>query len=271
MPADWDIAVKVWIPIITTVLAAIFKRVLEDRPRLILYVTAVTAFRLPPPAQSLPPGQSPQAAPTSVDKPPSDTPDGEASPEATGSDASASRTVSIASPLESDSAPALEKEASSESAPPTMSPAAPSPPRAGPGSVYTHSLVVRNTGRKSAQNVRIGHHVRPLNYDLAPPVFHWIGDVPNGGWEILIPTLVPGEQLQISYLYFPPLTWNQINSYVKSDEYLATPYSIEPSPPTTRLTRLARRVFYYLGIAAAAYLIGSAVMWLIALDRAVPR
>ena len=36
-----------------------------------------------------------------------------------------------------------------------------------------------------------------------------------------MPTLVPNEQVTISYLYFPPTTWKQINGPVKSDEGLA--------------------------------------------------
>ena len=37
-------------------------------------------------------------------------------------------------------------------------------------------------------------------------------DLPQGGKEIVIPVLAPGEQLTISYLYFGPTTVQNIGS-----------------------------------------------------------
>jgi hypothetical protein len=36
--------------------------------------------------------------------------------------------------------------------------------------------------------------------------------------EILIPKLVPKEQITIHYLYYPPVIWSNVHSHVKSDE-----------------------------------------------------
>ena len=38
----------------------------------------------------------------------------------------------------------------------------------------------------------------------------------------MIPVVVPNQQLTISYLYFPPTTYAQVNDGVKCDEGLAT-------------------------------------------------
>lgn len=80
---------------------------------------------------------------------------------------------------------------------------------------------MRNAGRLTANNVRIGHNFLPESFQLYPPVAHSVEQIPNGGADILIPTLVPGERVTISYLYYPPVFWNHINSYAKSDEGLA--------------------------------------------------
>ena len=74
-----------------------------------------------------------------------------------------------------------------------------------PCTVHTHSIVVRNTGRETARNVRIGHNILPDNYQLHPAVPHTVEGVSDGIREIVIKQLVAGEQVTISYLYAPPL------------------------------------------------------------------
>ncbi len=104
-------------------------------------------------------------------------------------------------------------------------------------------------------NVRIGHAVVPLCYDLSPATKHEISRIPEGGWEILIPTMVPNEQVQISYLYFPPVTWNQINSYTKSDESMAEVIHNLPGPPPSILAKVVAIALLYIGLAVAVYLL----------------
>ncbi|MXS79331.1 hypothetical protein ABF86_00760 [Nitrosomonas sp. GH22] len=96
--------------------------------------------------------------------------------------------------------------------------------------VRTHGVVIRNAGKRTAHNVRIGHVVFPASYQIYPSVTHKVGHSPSGSAEIVIPTLVSNEQVTLSYLYFPPLFWNQINSYTKSDEGMAKVINVIPSP-----------------------------------------
>lgn len=96
--------------------------------------------------------------------------------------------------------------------------------------IHTHSVVVRNTGRKSATNVRLSHAILPINITVYPPVQYLIERNPEGAGDIVIPVLVPKEQVTISYLYFPPLLWSQINSNTKSDEGFAKIISVIPIP-----------------------------------------
>jgi len=97
------------------------------------------------------------------------------------------------------------------------------PPPGQIAQVNTHTIVVKNTGKKTANNIRIGHYLLPPSHQVFPPVSYEIvkAPAPNIAAEIVIPTLVPDEQVTITYLYFYPTTWNQINSYAKSDECMA--------------------------------------------------
>lgn len=99
--------------------------------------------------------------------------------------------------------------------------------------VHTHSIVVRNTSRRSATNVRLTHRVLP-DFTIYPPVDHQVVSLPDGSQEIVIPILVRAEQITVSYLYFPPLTWDQINTRTKSDEGFARIIQVLPMPPAHR-------------------------------------
>ena len=96
--------------------------------------------------------------------------------------------------------------------------------------IHTHSVVVRNAGRKVAKNVRLTHAVLPLNITVYPPVQHSIERGPDNSGEIIFSVLVPKEQVTISYMYFPPLLWSQINSTTKSDDGFAKIIKVIPSP-----------------------------------------
>jgi len=86
-----------------------------------------------------------------------------------------------------------------------------------PMDVYTHSVVIRNAGRKTATNVRIGYATLP-DYNVLPDIEYRENKLPGGGREIVIPKLIPKKQVTITYLYFPPLTWGKINTHLESDE-----------------------------------------------------
>lgn len=119
--------------------------------------------------------------------------------------------------------------------------------------VNTHSIVVRNAGKKTAHNVRIGHNFLPKSFQLYPQLTHEIISGDNGAAEILIPTLVPDEQVNISYLYFPPDTWHRVHSYCKSDEMSAKYINIVPSPQLNRLQTTALWLLLFIGASTVVY------------------
>ena len=120
--------------------------------------------------------------------------------------------------------------------------------------VHTHDVVVRNTGRKSAHNLRLGHQSLP-DYHLSPAVDHSVVDVSGGGKEIIIPVLVPGEQLIISYLYFPPTTYAEVNTYVKSDEGLAKVLTVLLQPQSPTWLNVTAGLLTLFGLISAIYLL----------------
>lgn len=122
------------------------------------------------------------------------------------------------------------------------------PPSGQPFQVHSHSLVVQNAGRRAAVNVRLGHAVMPINYSVYPSVLYHITQLPDGGVELLFPTLVPGEQITVVYLYYQPITWDRVHSYVKSDEGAAKVVKILMS---TQLSPWKRRLLLALATLGA--------------------
>jgi hypothetical protein len=122
--------------------------------------------------------------------------------------------------------------------------------------VNTHSIVVRNAGRKTANNIRIGHNWLPKSFQVFPKVSYEILGEINTSAEILIPTLVPNEQITISYLYFFPNTYTQVNSYTKSDEGMAKVVNAIPTPQAPKwaiaivwiLLITGLSTFFYFGL-----------------------
>lgn len=119
--------------------------------------------------------------------------------------------------------------------------------------VHTHTIVVTNKGKRTANNVRIDHAVFPGSYVIVPPVSHTVTQGQGGSAEILIPTLVPNEQVSISYLYFPPLTWGQINGWVKCDEGMARAIQVIPSAPPPKSLQLFLWAMVFVGTSTVVY------------------
>lgn len=131
-----------------------------------------------------------------------------------------------------------------------------------PSHVNMHTVVIANTGKKTARNVRMGHFFLPPGHQIWPPVSHQIATGVNGSAEILFPTLVPGEQVSLSYLYFPPVTWDGINSYAKSDEGNATVIKVFPAPQPNRAVQVGLWTLVFVGTATILYgVILAAVAW----------
>jgi uncharacterized repeat protein (TIGR01451 family) len=126
-----------------------------------------------------------------------------------------------------------------------------------PGQTLTfhhHAIVVRNNGRRTANNVRLGHYFLPASFSVFPAIPHTVNP-PGGGVnaEIVFPTLVPGEQVTITYLYFPPLIWSGVNSYIRSNEGMGRLVSVIPAIQYPRWVVRIIGFLLFLGFATALY------------------
>lgn len=129
--------------------------------------------------------------------------------------------------------------------------------------IGTHAVVVRNSGRLSARNVRLGHKSLP-NYNIYPNTKYEVTSLPNGGKEIVFPILVPNEQITISYLYFAPTTCSEINTYIKSDEGLAKVIDVIPAPSVATWLKILIYVLLFVGLSTVIYL---SIILIVALFR----
>lgn len=82
--------------------------------------------------------------------------------------------------------------------------------------INTHAIIIRNNGNKTATNVRILHNALP-DFKIYPDTDYEINELPSGGKEIVIHRITPKKEYTISYLYFPPVTYDQISSTIESD------------------------------------------------------
>ncbi|CCU72467.1 hypothetical protein [Thalassolituus oleivorans] len=127
--------------------------------------------------------------------------------------------------------------------------------------VNTHSVIIKNTGRKAASNVRLGHNFLP-NVNVYPDVMYEIRDLPGGGKEILFPTLVPKTEVSINYLYFSPDTWEKVNTHIQSDDGPAKVVNVLLQPQVKPWLLRLIWAFIVTGVITCGYLSVKAVQWL---------
>lgn len=132
----------------------------------------------------------------------------------------------------------------------------------GPLLVNTHAVVLRNAGRRSATNIRLRHNILP-NFVIWPALQHHVEELPGDGREIVIPILVPGEEVTVSYLYFAPVTVAQINSGIRSDEGFARQIPVLLARQYPKWLSWAVATLVLIGLVAIIYVAISAAVWLL--------
>lgn len=136
------------------------------------------------------------------------------------------------------------------------------PPGSDKIDVGTHSVVLRNDGREAATNVRLSHNVLP-DFKIWPAINYTVQTLPNGTLDIVIPTLVSGEQITIAYLYFAPTTYSQINSGIKCDQGFAKPTPMKLLREYPRWINLLALMVMLVGVVSIIYVSYSCVIrWL---------
>ncbi len=98
-----------------------------------------------------------------------------------------------------------------------------------PFTIHSHEVVVRNTGRKAATNVRFSHAVLPDAFDVSPSVPYTVETLPDGSKDIVFPLLIPKQQITVAYLYPPPTVFTNVNTAVVCDSGGAQQVQMEVS------------------------------------------
>lgn len=129
--------------------------------------------------------------------------------------------------------------------------------------IFTHSVVVRNAGKRTATSVRLRHATLP-SFQVFPSIEYKVNDLPDGAKEIAIPRMVPNEQITISYLYFPPLTYAGVNAGIQSDEGFAKAIPVLLQRQYPRWFNALAGMLLLVGFATVLYLVVIAVRHLTA-------
>lgn len=128
--------------------------------------------------------------------------------------------------------------------------------------VFTHSIVLQNLGRKTAENIRIQHNILPA-FSIFPSVEYKQNDLPDGKKVIVIPRLVPKERIIINYLYFPPLIWKNINTSIKYNGGFAKKVEMRPTPKYSKWFERLSVFLCLIGIVSIIYLIIILIRWIV--------
>lgn len=120
-------------------------------------------------------------------------------------------------------------------------------------SLNTHGIVIRNSGNIPIKNVRIQHSFLP-DYSVWPNTakYEEVG-LPSGGKELFFPILVPNEQITISYIYFPPITFANISTDIKSDDSFAEIINLIPDPNISAWQKWTIYILSFVGGSTIIY------------------
>jgi hypothetical protein len=120
--------------------------------------------------------------------------------------------------------------------------------------INTHAVVIRNNGNKTATNVRISHNVLP-DFKIYPETEYQVNELPSGSKELVIPRITPKREYTISYLYFPPVMYNQISSFIDSDTGAAKKVNVRLQQILPKWLNLIIGTSMLLGIIAFVYVV----------------
>jgi hypothetical protein len=140
-----------------------------------------------------------------------------------------------------------------------------SPPNAPVLLIHTHTVVIGNAGRLAAHNVRVPHR-GPLgganiNVHVEPGINYSTQILQGGQEEILFPILVPKQQITISYLYFPPITFQTIHLPIRCDEGVAVHLNVIPTLQRPRWLNVLLLLLAMVGVGATLYGVFELARW----------
>lgn len=125
--------------------------------------------------------------------------------------------------------------------------------------INTHTIYLRNTGKRSATNVRVTHNTLP-EFTVFPPESYSQELLPGGQTDLIFPLLRPGQELTVSYVYTNPLVWNQIHFGVQHDEGRALEVRVKPQLEHPKWVWVLSAVLIFSGAITVLYLAARMIM-----------
>jgi hypothetical protein len=92
-----------------------------------------------------------------------------------------------------------------------------------------------------------------IHVSIHPPIPFMVQALPNNTEEILFEKLPTEFLVTVSYLYFPPITFNQINAQIYSDEGPARVINVLPQEQYPRWLLTILWVLVGIGVIAVLY------------------
>lgn len=126
------------------------------------------------------------------------------------------------------------------------------PPAPPPTTVHTHAVLIRNSSRKAATNVRLGHAVLTA-FSVSPDTPYLVRQLPGGTSEIVFESIPPRSVLVITYLYFPPLLWSQVHTTFFSDAGEMRRLNVQTAVRLPALVNALVVGLFFLGLATALW------------------
>lgn len=126
--------------------------------------------------------------------------------------------------------------------------------------VFTHEVVLRNVGKKPAKDVRMAHHVLP-DFCVFPPVQYIQEANPSGANDLVFPVLLPGEQVTVSYLYFPPLKVDAVHAGIKHADGFAQAVNVQIQRQVPKALMDFLWTTLIIGLVTCLYLLWHAGVW----------
>lgn len=117
------------------------------------------------------------------------------------------------------------------------------------------SLSVVNAGKAPTSEVRIGHKTLPA-HSVSPVTAYKIETLADKGKEIIFPRLLGNEEITITYLYSPPLKWQEINTHVKSNDAFGEAVREFPPPPQPFMKQWVLPIITFAAFAATTVSLG---------------
>lgn len=119
--------------------------------------------------------------------------------------------------------------------------------------ILTHSIVIKNDGKKSAKNINVIHVNLPEDFTVFPATDWTLKELNYGAKALVFPNLAPSQQITIAYLY--PPNFPLIHGEISYEEGMAKIIEMLPVQQISQSLHILRCILILTGLIFWLYLI----------------